>query len=396
MSTIPGGSLLSKLTHPSIHTTRVFILLGIHFLSFLVLWNIPYLGRILDPHKLLVVAFHEFSHALVGKCTGAVIESIEVTPDQGDATRLRGGNACLVLPAGYIGSSVIGSALIFCTFNLMACKIAAGFVALSMVLTMWWARDHSFTRWLTHFWLAVLVYEWAVFEYGPQFYVIAMGVMSVTYSFWDMVEDLIRRVWNIPYLGRLLDPYKLLVVAFHEFSHAFVGKCTGAKIESVEVNPDQGGATRLRGGNACLVLPAGYIGSSVIGSALIFCSFNVLACKIASCIVALSMILTMWWARDHAFTRWLTLFWLATLGYEWIVFADYGPQFYVIAAGVMSVTYSLWDMVEDLIRRRVNHSDAAIFAKRYGCTPQFWGVFWFLFSLLILAGTITSAIFVWY
>ncbi|KAJ3360983.1 hypothetical protein GGF32_007916 [Allomyces javanicus] len=203
-------------------------------------------------------------------------------------------------------------------------------------------------------------------------------------------------VWNIPYLGRLLDPYKLLVVAFHEFSHAIVGKCTGATIESVEVTPDQGGATRLRGGNACLVLPAGYIGSSVIGSALVFCSFDVFACKIASCFVALSMIMTMWWARDHAFTRWLTLFWLMSLVYEWAVFADYGPQFYVIAAGVMSVTYSLWDMVEDLIRRRVNHSDAAIFAKRYGCTPQFWGVFWFLFSLLILVGTITLAIFVWH
>ncbi|KNE66739.1 hypothetical protein AMAG_11236 [Allomyces macrogynus ATCC 38327] len=193
-TTPPSGTLFNRLAKPPSDTARVFEIMGWHLLTFLAVWNIPYLGRLLDPYKLLVVAFHEFSHAIVGKCTGATIESVEVTPDQGGATRLRGGNACLILPAGYIGSSVIGSVLVFCSFNLLACKIASCFVALSMIMTMWWAHDHAFTRWLTLFWLMSLVYEWAVFaDYGPQFYVIAAGVMSVTYSLWDMVEDLIRR-----------------------------------------------------------------------------------------------------------------------------------------------------------------------------------------------------------
>ncbi|KAJ3360981.1 hypothetical protein GGF32_007914 [Allomyces javanicus] len=192
----------------------------------------------------------------------------------------------------------------------------------------------------------------------------------------------------------MLNPIKLIVVAFHEFSHALVGKCTGAKIESIEVNPDEGGATRIRGGSACLVLPAGYIGSSVFGSLLVFCSFNPVACKVAASIVGLSLLATLWWARDN-FTRALTIFWIVVLVGEWVLRDGVWLGSFVIAVGTMSVAYSFWDMIEDLIRRRVNHSDAAIFAKRYGCTPQFWGVFWFFISLLILAFAVIMAMLVW-
>ncbi|KNE70094.1 hypothetical protein AMAG_15073 [Allomyces macrogynus ATCC 38327] len=201
-------------------------------------------------------------------------------------------------------------------------------------------------------------------------------------------------LWNMPYLGRLLDPLKLIVVAFHEFSHAIVGKCTGAKIESIEVNPDQGGATRLRGGNACLVLPAGYIGSSIFGSLLVFCSFDLLACKVSAGIVAFALLCTLWWARDN-FTRWLTGLWFLQIVLLWVFDHGSGLKVFTIGVASMSITYSFWDMVEDLIRRRVNHSDAAIFAKRYGCTPQFWGVFWFLISLLVLAFAVIMAMLTW-
>ena len=36
-----------------------------------------------------------------------------------------------------------------------------------------------------------------------------------------------------------------MTVALHEFSHAAAGCCTGAKIESVQIDPDEGGATRM-------------------------------------------------------------------------------------------------------------------------------------------------------
>lgn len=52
-------------------------------------------------------------------------------------------------------------------------------------------------------------------------------------------------------LQYIIYPFKLLTVGFHEFGHAIVGLCTGAKIESITLDPDEGGATRMRGGIPC-------------------------------------------------------------------------------------------------------------------------------------------------
>lgn len=35
-------------------------------------------------------------------------------------------------------------------------------------------------------------------------------------------------------------PFKIITVALHEFGHASAGCCTGAKVISIEVNPDEG------------------------------------------------------------------------------------------------------------------------------------------------------------
>lgn len=53
--------------------------------------------------------------------------------------------------------------------------------------------------------------------------------------------------------------------------HALAGVLTCAKIESIQLDPDEGGATRMRGGVPWITLPAGYLGSSLIGAALIAC-----------------------------------------------------------------------------------------------------------------------------
>lgn len=52
----------------------------------------------------------------------------------------------------------------------------------------------------------------------------------------------------------------------------------------------------------------------------------------------------------------------------------------------MSCCYSLWDIIEDLVFRKVNESDATRFAKLFGCCPaQGCGLIWFIISLVFLA-----------
>ncbi|KAF9453660.1 hypothetical protein P691DRAFT_719040 [Macrolepiota fuliginosa MF-IS2] len=201
-------------------------------------------------------------------------------------------------------------------------------------------------------------------------------------------------LWHVPYLKNIIYPFKLLTVGFHEMSHAFVGVLTCAHIHSIELDPDEGGATRMSGGIQWLTLPAGYLGSSFIGACLIACGFNTNASKVASIVLGVFFLFTLWWARKN----WLT--WLLIAGMTglillfWFVAGSVALRYFVLFIGVMSCMYVLWDVIDDTIARKVNTSDASAFAEICGCCPsQVWGIIWliqaFIFFILgIIVGLV--------
>ncbi len=72
-------------------------------------------------------------------------------------------------------------------------------------------------------------------------------------------------LWPFPFPN----PLKLLVVLFHELSHALTGLATGAMGYGIAINPGGAGVTLLDdGGNPLLILLAGYTGSLLVGAAL--------------------------------------------------------------------------------------------------------------------------------
>ncbi|KAJ3966592.1 peptidase M50B-like-domain-containing protein [Lentinula raphanica] len=199
-------------------------------------------------------------------------------------------------------------------------------------------------------------------------------------------------LWHIPILSWIIYPFKLLTVGFHEMSHAFMGVLTCAHIHSIELDPDEGGATSMSGGIPYLTLPAGYLGSSLIGAALIACGFDTNASKIASIVLAVFFLFTLWWAKRD----WLT--WVLILGMSglivlfWFVAGGVALRYLVLFIGVMSCMYCLWDIIDDTISRKVNSSDASQFAKICGCCPsQVWGVLWLFISLIFfIAGVLVG------
>lgn len=65
------------------------------------------------------------------------------------------------------------------------------------------------------------------------------------------------------------------------------------------------------------------------------------------------------------------------------------PQLFI---GVMSALYSVWDICDDLIIRKVNTSDASVFAERYGGSSRCWGIIWSFISLAFMAVGIIAGI----
>ncbi len=64
-------------------------------------------------------------------------------------------------------------------------------------------------------------------------------------------------------------PLKIFVVLLHELSHAVALWVTGGTVESISLDPRQGGVTLGRGGIAFITLSAGYLGSLAFGALLV-------------------------------------------------------------------------------------------------------------------------------
>lgn len=172
-------------------------------------------------------------------------------------------------------------------------------------------------------------------------------------------------------------------------------------MESISLDPHEGGVTHMRGGKQFITLPAGYLGSSLIGALLTFCGFNIVASKVASIVLGVCFLLTLWWARKDWLTIVTILLSVGLLVAFWFIEHGEALRFMVVGVfpcpletslltplqlfiGVMSSLYSVWDICDDLILRKVNSSDASVFAKRYGGSSQCWGVIWSLVSLVFM------------
>lgn len=202
----------------------------------------------------------------------------------------------------------------------------------------------------------------------------------------------IALLWNLPYVRWSLWPFKMLVIAFHEFGHAITACCTGGRVESISLDPREGGVTHMRGGISAITLPAGYLGSSLIGALLIFCGFDIVASKIASIVLGVCFLLVIWWGKRD----WLTVLTvLAAVGLLvgcWFIDHAQALRFVVLFIGVMSALYSVWDICDDLILRKVNTSDASVFAQKYGGSSQCWGLIWSFVSVIFMVGGIVAGI----
>ncbi|KAK3671759.1 hypothetical protein LTR78_008304 [Recurvomyces mirabilis] len=238
------------------------------------------------------------------------------------------------------------------------------------------------------------------------------GAQGVTLGVIAAYVVIIALLWNIPYVRYVLWPFKvqytryfprlrqksrlihaqMLVIAFHEFGHAITACCTGGRVESISLDPHEGGVTHMRGGISAITLPAGYLGSSIIGMLLTFCGFDIVASKVASIVLGVCFLFVLWYGKKDWLTILTILLAVGCLVAFWFIAHAEALRFYVLFIGVMSSLYSVWDICDDLIFRKVNSSDASQFAKRYGGSSQCWGVIWSIISICFMAVGIIAGI----
>ncbi|KAL7232040.1 hypothetical protein ACSBR2_010121 [Camellia fascicularis] len=103
---------------------------------------------VLTPFKLITVFLHEASHAIACKLTCGQVEGIKVHANEGGVTQTRGGIYWLILPAGYLGSSFWGMALILASTTLLTTRIAAGCFIVALIVVLFVAKNVSGDKFL--------------------------------------------------------------------------------------------------------------------------------------------------------------------------------------------------------------------------------------------------------
>ncbi|MCH8957124.1 M50 family metallopeptidase [candidate division KSB1 bacterium] len=191
-------------------------------------------------------------------------------------------------------------------------------------------------------------------------------------------------LWSTP----ALYPLKLLIVFFHESSHALMTIATGGQVIELEIDRMQGGHVISAGGNRFITLTAGYLGSLIWGVVIYLLAVGSKYDKaIMFCLGIIIMAVTTLFVRD------LFAFGFGGLtGLFMILMGVKAPMqindIILRVIGVTSMSYVPLDVYSDTIVRTSLRSDAFMLAEEFGGTTVLWGTIWLLVSVVILIATL--------
>ncbi|PFH34844.1 hypothetical protein BESB_068770 [Besnoitia besnoiti] len=216
---------------------------------------------------------------------------------------------------------------------------------------------------------------------------ITVGIISG----WLVVSLLL---WHCSIGGyNVLLPMKMLTVFFHEFGHATAAWLTCGRVHGIEVNKNEGGVTRTTGGSRFIILPAGYLGSCFWGMFfLLTASINVWSLRVGAGVLCSAMLLVLLCFARNCALRLVCIFFLTVVVGMWVwtelAKTVWPLRVVVLCIGVMNGVYSLWDIWDDTIRRKVAESDAYKCADITHCSSRLCGLVWALVALGFMGATV--------
>lgn len=199
---------------------------------------------------------------------------------------------------------------------------------------------------------------------------------------WQLIAltALVFVLWQTP----VMVPLKILVVFLHEVSHGLAAVLTGGKIVAITVSIDQGGLATTQGGNLFLILSAGYVGSLLIGVAILLVALRTNADRALMALLgAATLLITAFYIRE-AFALG---FGLGT-GVVMLAMARFLSRdvndMALRVIGLTSMIYAPYDIFSDTIQRSTLRSDAYMLAEAFGGTTMLWGGLWLVISLMVI------------
>ncbi|HEX7091054.1 MAG TPA: M50 family metallopeptidase [Longimicrobiales bacterium] len=180
-------------------------------------------------------------------------------------------------------------------------------------------------------------------------------------------------LWETP----LVYPLKVFVVLLHEISHGLAALATGGTVHRIVLGMDEGGATYAAGGNALLVLSAGYLGSLAWGLMMLLAA-RARAARVRLAAGALGVLLVAMAALyvRNLFGIVFTLLFGVALFVASRRLSTPALSRVLTVLGLTSALYAVLDIRSDVLARPYLLSDARMLADLTGVPTLAWGVLW--------------------
>lgn len=182
----------------------------------------------------------------------------------------------------------------------------------------------------------------------------------------------------------MLYPLKLLVVFFHESSHALATLVTGGQVLEMVVVAQQGGHVISAGGNRFIMLTAGYLGSLLWGVVIYTVATVTRFDRLAMFLLgaAIAAITVLFVSNGFAIGYGLVTAVAMILAAKFL-HRDLN-DFFLRLIGLTSMLYVAVDIYSETIARSHLRSDARMLSEEYGGATVLWGGFWIALSAVVI------------
>lgn len=195
-------------------------------------------------------------------------------------------------------------------------------------------------------------------------------------------------LWHSP----ISYPLKILVVFFHESSHALMTLITGGQVKEMAINQNLGGHVLSVGGDRFLTLTAGYLGSLVWGIVIyLLATITHYDRAIMGVLGATVLLIAAIFCRNL-----FALIFSLIGGLSMLLISVKGSRLLndltLKIIGLTNMLYVPLDIYSDTIARSELRSDARMLAEEFAGTTLFWGGLWLFISLVAVYFTIKISI----
>ncbi|MGK9367945.1 M50 family metallopeptidase [Melioribacter sp. Ez-97] len=182
---------------------------------------------------------------------------------------------------------------------------------------------------------------------------------------------------------KIIYPVKLILILFHEASHALTAFLTGGKIVGIELNGDLSGGCVTEGGNNLLIALSGYPGSFIIAALLFFSAYNQ-KLKLVSTfgIPAALIFITANFITDTGMSIIIII-----IAAAFFIIARFTPdvinRLFFIITGLTGLIYVALDLFADSSGENLIRSDVTQLSYQSGIPEFTWIVLWLMIFLVL-------------